>query len=75
MLRSLSVKKRHQFYESQLGKEVEVLFENENKKGYIQGFSTNYVKVRSPWNPERVNTTLKVRLETIDEGGYVRFSL
>ena len=75
LLRSLSAKKRHQFYETQLGNEVEVLFENENKKGYIQGFSTNYVKVRSPWNPEWVNTTLKVRLETIDEGGYVRFSL
>ena len=75
LLRSLSAKKRHQFYETQLGNEVEVLFENENKKGYIQGFSNNYVKVRSPWNPEWVNTTLKVRLETIDEGGYVRFSL
>jgi len=51
VLRALSAKKRHQFYESQLGKEVSVLFENENKKGYIQGFSTNYVKVRAPWNP------------------------
>lgn len=75
VLRALSAKKRHQFYESQLGKEVSVLFENENKKGYIQGFSTNYVKVRAPWNPEWVNTTKKVRLTEIDEGGYVRFVL
>ena len=75
ILRALSAKKRHQFYESQLGKEVSVLFENENKKGYIQGFSTNYVKVRAPWNPEWVNTTKKVRLTEIDEGGYVRFDL
>lgn len=75
VLRALSAKKRHQFYESQLGKEVSVLFENENKKGYIQGFSTNYVKVRAPWNPEWVNTTKKVRLTEIDEGGYVRFDL
>jgi threonylcarbamoyladenosine tRNA methylthiotransferase MtaB len=75
VLRALSAKKRHQFYESQLGKEVSVLFENENKKGYIQGFSTNYVKVRAPWNPEWVNTTKKVRLSEIDEGGYVRFDL
>jgi threonylcarbamoyladenosine tRNA methylthiotransferase MtaB len=75
VLRALSAKKRHQFYESQLGKEVSVLFENENKKGYIQGFSTNYVKVRAPWNPEWVNTTKKVRLSEIDEGGYVRFVL
>jgi threonylcarbamoyladenosine tRNA methylthiotransferase MtaB len=75
VLRALSAKKRHQFYESQLGKEVSVLFENENKKGYIQGFSTNYVKVRAPWNPGWVNTTKKVRLTEIDEGGYVRFDL
>ena len=75
VLRALSAKKRHQFYESQLVKEVSVLFENENKKGYIQGFSTNYVKVRAPWNPEWVNTTKKVRLTEIDEGGYVRFDL
>ena len=75
VLRALSAKKRHQFYESQLGKEVSVLFENENKKGYIQGFSTNYMKVRAPWNPEWVNTTKKVRLTEIDEGGYLRFDL
>ena len=75
VLRALSAKKRHQFYESQLGKEASVLFENENKKGYIHGFSTNYVKVRAPWNPEWVNTTKKVRLTEIDQGGYVRFDL
>lgn len=75
VLRALSAKKRHQFYESQLGKEASVLFENENKKGYIQGFSTNYVKVRTPWNPEWVNTSKKVRLTEIDQGGYVRFDL
>ena len=75
VLRALSAKKRHQFYESQLGKEASVLFENENKKGYIQGFSTNYVKVRAPWNPEWVNTTKNVRLTEIDQGGYVRFDL
>ena len=47
LLRSLSAKKRHQFYETQLGNEVEV--EMKIKKD-IQGFSTNYVKSRSPWN-------------------------
>ena len=32
MLRALSVKKRRAFYESQLGKTVEILFEGEKKK-------------------------------------------
>jgi len=73
MLRALSVKKRRAFYESQLGKTVEVLFEGENKKGYITGFSKNYVKVRAPWNPEWINTVKKVKLNLIDEEGIVRF--
>ena len=73
MLRGLSVKKRRAFYESQLGKTVEVLFEGVNKKGYITGFSKNYVKVRAPWNPDWVNTVRKVKLNKIDNEGIVRF--
>ena len=74
MLRALSVKKRRVFYESQLGKTAEVLFEGENKKGFITGFSQNYVKVRTPWDPKWINTVRKVRLDKIDEEGIVRFS-
>ncbi len=73
MLRGLSVKKRRAFYESQIGTTRKVLFEGENKEGYIHGFTENYVKVKSPWNPELVNTLHKVELTTIDEGGLVRF--
>jgi threonylcarbamoyladenosine tRNA methylthiotransferase MtaB len=73
MLRALSVKKRRAFYESQLGQTVEVLFEDENKEGYSTGFSQNYVKVRTPWNPKLRNTIQKVQLDQIDEAGFVRF--
>ena len=41
MLRGLSVKKRRAFYESQIGTERTVLFESENKEGYIYGFTEN----------------------------------
>ena len=73
MLRGLSVKKRRAFYESQLGNTLSVLFESENKEGYIHGFTENYVKVKTPWNPKLVNTLHAVRLHTIDEDGLVRF--
>ncbi|ATA93332.1 tRNA (N(6)-L-threonylcarbamoyladenosine(37)-C(2))-methylthiotransferase MtaB [Capnocytophaga canimorsus] len=72
MLRGLSAKKRHAFYQSQLGTEHTVLFEGENKKGYIYGFTENYVKVKTPWNPELVNTLHQVKLISIDEDGSVR---
>ena len=73
MLRGLSVKKRRAFYESQLNTTLTVLFESENKKGYIHGFTENYVKVKAPWNPSLVNTLHPVRLTNIDEDGLVRF--
>ena len=73
MLRGLSVKKRRAFYESQLGRTCTVLFEGENKEGYIHGFTENYVKVKLPWNPELVNTLHQVKLTSIDEDGLVRF--
>jgi len=72
MLRGLSVKKRRAFYESQLGEVRTVLFESENKQGYIHGFTDNYVKVKTPWNPELVNTLHEILLERIDNDGSVR---
>lgn len=73
MLRGLSSKKRRAFYESQLGSVQTVLFEGENKEGYIHGFTPNYVKVKTPWNPNLVNTAHEVSLKQIDEDGLVRF--
>lgn len=72
MLRGLSVKKRRAFYESQIGTTRTVLFEGENKEGYIHGFTENYVKVIAPWNPELVNTLHQVNLTKIDDEGRVR---
>ncbi|NNF82183.1 MAG: tRNA (N(6)-L-threonylcarbamoyladenosine(37)-C(2))-methylthiotransferase MtaB [Flavobacteriaceae bacterium] len=73
MLRGLSVKKRRAFYESQLETTRTVLFEGENKSGYIHGFTENYVKVKAPWDPAMVNTLQKVKLKSIDADGLVRF--
>ena len=74
MLRGLSVKKRRNFYENQLGSTRTVLFESENKGGYIHGFTENYVKVKTPWNPELVNTLHKIELTKIDADGAVRMN-
>ncbi|WP_417444806.1 tRNA (N(6)-L-threonylcarbamoyladenosine(37)-C(2))-methylthiotransferase MtaB [Joostella sp.] len=74
MLRGLSVKKRRAFYENQIGTTRTVLFESENKEGYIHGFTENYVKVKAPWNPGLVNTLQEVTLTKIDEDGMVRIA-
>ena len=74
MLRGLSAKKRHAFYESQLQKTKTILFEAENKEGYIQGFTENYVKVRIPWDPALQNQTRSATLAEIDQKGMVRLA-
>ncbi len=73
LLRGLSVKKRRFFYEKSIGSKQSVLFEGENKAGYIHGYTENYIKVRYPWNPDLVNTIHDIILKEIDQDGFVRF--
>lgn len=72
MLRSLSEKKKRIFYNSQLNKVRPILFETENKFGYIQGYTDNYIKVRHPWSPGLSNKIIYAKLSKIDNEGFVR---
>lgn len=71
MLHILSDKKRRAFYESQLGKTHEVLFEGDQKEGYMHGFTRNYVKVKTPYDPLLVNELRTVELLQIAADGDV----
>jgi threonylcarbamoyladenosine tRNA methylthiotransferase MtaB len=71
MLRILSEKKKRAFYESQLGQVRPVLFEAENKKGYMLGYTDNYVRVKTYWNPQWANTTKSLKLNDIGPDGIV----
>ena len=75
MLRSLSEKKRRIFYNSQINRVRPVLFESENKLGYIYGYTDNYIKVRHPWNPKLSNKIVQAKLIEIDNDGFVRIKL
>lgn len=71
MLHILSEKKRRSFYEQNLGNIGEVLFESDEKDGYMHGFSKNYVKVRTPYDPLLVNEIIPVKFLTIAPTGDV----
>ena len=71
MLHILSDKKRRAFYESQLGKKGEVLFEESHDNGLMEGFSENYVRFKAPYDPLLINTIQPVRYKSIDEHGEV----
>jgi threonylcarbamoyladenosine tRNA methylthiotransferase MtaB len=72
ILRSLSDKKRRIFYESQIGQDKTVLYETENKRGYIYGYTENYLRVRAPWDPKLANKLKPVTINEIDQDGYIR---
>ena len=71
LLRSLSVKMRRNFYSKQVGTNKNILFESENKKGFIYGFSENYVRVKTPWRKNLVDNIVKYNLKEISNDGYV----
>src|SRR5210317_467256 len=71
MLRILSEKKKRAFYESQLGKVRRVLFEGENKEGYMLGYTDNYVRVKTYWNPNWANKSKSMLLKELNGEGLV----
>jgi threonylcarbamoyladenosine tRNA methylthiotransferase MtaB len=69
MLRILSAKKKHHFYEQQIGRQSQVIFEGEDKNGFMFGFTENYVRVKAPYNKEWVNKLMDCQLNEMDEDG------
>ena len=71
MLHILSDKKRRAFYQSQLGTQGQVLFEDDQKNGYMHGFTKNYVKVKAKYDPVMVNELKDVQLVELTPEGEV----
>ena len=71
MLRSLSVKLKRKFYTSQIGTTRNVLFETENRNGFVYGFSNNYVRVKYPWRNYLADKIVPFELKEIDSDGLV----
>lgn len=71
MLHILSDKKRRAFYQSQIGSNAQVLFEDDQKNGYMHGFTKNYVKVKAKYDPVMVNELKNVKLVELLADGEV----
>jgi threonylcarbamoyladenosine tRNA methylthiotransferase MtaB len=71
MLHILSDKKRRAFYQSQLDTIGEVLFEDDQKNGFMHGFTKNYVKVKAKYDPVMVNEIKTVKLVELTADGEV----
>ncbi len=70
LLRLLSSRKKATFYERNVGSIQDVLFESEEKNGFIEGFSSNYIRFRRPWDPNLIGTIVKSIFINIDSEGF-----
>lgn len=71
-LRILSEKKKRAFYEANKNRYEKVLFEADEESGQMVGFTANYVKVKTPYNPLLINTINPVMLKEIDRDGLMK---
>ncbi len=69
MLHILSDKKRLAFYNEHIGKTYKVLWEAENDSNTIYGFTDNYIKVKTTYDPILVNEITDVSIGAIDADG------
>lgn len=74
-LHVLSYKKKRAFYEENVGRKEIVLFENEDNDGYMYGFTSNYVKIKTPFNSELANTFSTINMDEIDRDGIMKCTL
>ena len=71
-LRILSAKKKREFYKQNEQKTEEVIFESEHEHGIMHGFTSNYVKVKAPYNPLIKNHVVPVKMTEVDRDGVMK---
>jgi threonylcarbamoyladenosine tRNA methylthiotransferase MtaB len=69
ILRNLSLKKQRAFYESQVGSSWPVLFEAEKQEGLMYGYSSNYIRVATPYNEQLVNKIVSCKITGVTSEG------
>ncbi|MEZ5008677.1 MAG: tRNA (N(6)-L-threonylcarbamoyladenosine(37)-C(2))-methylthiotransferase MtaB [Chitinophagales bacterium] len=75
MLRILSEKKKRHFYSQFIGATRPVLFEEEKKDGLMYGFTDNYIKVATAYDPQLVGQIENFHLENINEENVIEGKL
>ncbi len=65
-LRILSTKKRAQFYSQFVGKQLDVLYETNTKNGFVSGFSTNYIRVKTKASEKFFNRVVPTLIKTVN---------
>jgi threonylcarbamoyladenosine tRNA methylthiotransferase MtaB len=67
LLHLLSENKKKEFYLKNKGQTAQVLFESDNSSGFMHGFTGNYIKVKTKFDPRLVNQVVAVTLDVLGE--------
>lgn len=70
-LMSLSDIKKNKFYNQQIGNTGKVLFESQDALGNMTGFTSNYIKVETPFSKALVNSAINVKLTGLLPSGHM----
>jgi threonylcarbamoyladenosine tRNA methylthiotransferase MtaB len=70
-LRRLSSKKRFEFDTRFMDQVRPVLFEGENKDGFIHGWTDNYLRIAVPYNPALENKIVQTEIGNRSRHGYL----
>ncbi len=66
-LRILSTKKRFQFYSQFVGKKLDVLYETNIKNGFVSGFSTNYIRIKTKATEGLFNRVVQTLIKNVNK--------
>lgn len=67
LLHELSESKKKRFYTQQIGKTAQVLWESDNINGFMHGFTGNYVKASTPYDPDLINRITTVKIAGVND--------
>ena len=67
LLRKLSEIKKNKFYKKNIFSNRKVLFESENKNGFVHGFTDNYMRVKTLWSSKLIDKIININLYDIDD--------
>ena len=67
LLRKLSDLKKDKFYKKNIFSNRKVLFESENKNGFVHGFTDNYMRVKTLWSSKLIDKIININLYDIDD--------
>ena len=67
LLRKLSDLKKNKFYKKNIFSNRKVLFESENKNGFVHGFTDNYMRVKTLWSSKIIDKVININLYDIDD--------